>query len=349
MGDGRYYSPEQFFSIILFTTLIIFLVITFMLNLYKVEKHKGFIRILGLTLLASLLSAFIYEIAYTSLAIILSDQIKYLTLLMYLLTNLIVIIKHKDDRRFIVFLFLILLLIPTLMILKTPLETKSIYILYTVHYSLISNKFTKYKVSSSAFNDVKKLMLDYVFIISKDGDIIFKNDKAIDLDIFSVNRFIDINNIDRLFKDKTTMRNAFSKQFIKVESRENLYFQFHQKEIMNKGKVAGYILTFTDITQLISMLDRLGANREETKKTNIELDKYKDIVYDIEKEKEINTLLDEIANNQQKSMYILKNKLERLDINDKNFLVDLEDISIKAKSNLHDVREAVTSYVKYYQ
>lgn len=348
MGDGRYYTPEQFFSIITFTTLIIFVVIVFIFSLYKVESHKRIIRTLGVTLLVSLFSAFTFEIAYSETAIILSVYISFIALLVYLITNVILIIKGKNNRYFTLGIFLILLFLPLTFIIKAQLQTNASYVLYTLHYILISNKFTKYKVSSSIFSDVKKLILDYVFIISANGNVIFKNDKVIDSDIFSDGRLIDIENIHKLFNNKITMRNAFSKQFIKVETDENFYFQYQKKEIMDKGKLAGYILTFVDITELISMLDALSDNREQIKKTNIKLDKYKDIVYDVEKEKEINTLLDEIANNQQKSMYILREKLEELDVNDDRFLDDLEEISANAKLNLKDVRAAVTSYIKYY-
>jgi len=349
MGDGRYYTLEQFFSIILFTTLIIFIVITFMLNLYKVEKNKKTIRALGILLLAALFSVFTYKVAYRKIAIILFDYISLISLLIYLLTNAILITKNKGNKNFISGIFFILLLIPTTIIIGAQIKTNIIYVLYTIHYILLSNKFTKYKVSSSVFSDVKKLMLDYVFIISISGDVIFRNDRVHDSYIFNDTGFVDIKNIDGLFNHKITMRNAFSKQFIKIEGKENLYFQYRKKEIMDKGKLTGYILTFVDITELISMLDKLSENREQTKKTNIELDKYKDIVYDIEKEKEINTVLDEIANNQQKGMYILKEKLENLNIDDEDYLEKLEDISIKAKGNLKDVRQAVTSYMKYYQ
>jgi hypothetical protein len=349
MGDGRYYTSEQFFNIILFTTLIIFVVITFMFNLYKVDKYKKYITALGSLLLVSLVSAFISEVAYSIPVIIASDYLKSIALLAYLIGNTFLLFKNKDDKNFIIPIYIILLLIPIVVIIKSKIEINITYILYVAIYIFISNRFAKYKVSSSVFTDVKKLMLDYVFIISMHGDVIFRNDKTINSDIFIESKIIDVVDISKMFTYETTIRKAFSKQFIKVDADNILYFQYHKKQILDKGKLAGYILTFVDITNLISMLDKLSENREQTKKTNLELDKYKDIVYDIEKEKEINNLLDDIANHQQKSMYILKKQLEELDINDDCFLDDLDNISEIAKSNLSDVRVAVTSYIKYYE
>ncbi|MFA9424437.1 MAG: hypothetical protein ACERLG_12730, partial [Sedimentibacter sp.] len=40
MGDGRYYTSEQFFSIIYLTTLIIFMTVSIMLSVYKGSKNK---------------------------------------------------------------------------------------------------------------------------------------------------------------------------------------------------------------------------------------------------------------------------------------------------------------------
>lgn len=241
-----------------------------------------------------------------------------------------------------------LLYIPSGVIIILQIDTNIIYVLFSLHFMIVSHRFAEYKVSSSVFNDVKKLMLDYVFIISKNGDVIFRNDKTMDSDIFKDISFVNADNISELFTRKTTIRNAFSKQLIKVEGNVVRYFQYHRKEIIEKETLAGYILTFVDITGYISMLDNLSDNKEQTKKANLELDQYKDIVYDIEKEKEMNMILDEIANNQQKSMYILKDRLENLEIEDDSFLDDLDNISDDVKLNLANVRAAVTSYINYY-
>ncbi len=348
MGDGRYYTPDQFFNIIIFTSLIICIVIAFMNSHYKVETHKKYIQTLGLLLLVSLVSSFIFEIAYSTLVIYVSNYIKSIALFLYFLVNTMLILKNRDDKKLNLRISFLLLCIPTVVAVNFQINTSIIYVLFSTHFIIVSNRFAKYKVSSSVFNDVKKLMLDYVFIISINGDVIFRNDKTIASDIFKDARLVDVNNIPELFTKKTTIRNAFSKQLIKFEGDEVMYFQYHRKEIAEKGALAGYILTFVDITGFISLLDKLSDNREETRKANLELDQYKDIVYDIEKEKEMNILLDEIANNQQKSMYILKDRLENLDIEDDSYLDELDTISDDVKLNLADVRAAVTSYINFY-
>lgn len=349
MGDGRYYTADQFFHIILFTALIILVVIVFMLNLYKVEKQKGSIRIMGGTLLLSLLCIFTYKVAYRNALIHLSQNLSIITLFLYLLVNAVLIVQNTDDRKYTLGSFLPPLFVPFILQINLQTDISILYVLYSLHFVLISNRFTKYKVSSSVFSDAKKHILDYVFIISISGDLIFENDKVRNSPIFASHKTIDVEHIENVFNYRATIRNAFFKQFIKVESDITSYFQYHKKEIRVKDKVVGYILTFADVTELILMLDKLSANREQTKKTTLELDKYKDIVYDLEKEKEVNLLLHEIANNQQKGMYELKDALENIHIDDDNFLDQLEYLSEKAKSNLKDVREAVTSYIKYYQ
>lgn len=348
MGDGRYYTPEQFFAIISITGLIIVLVIALMLNFYKVEKYKKSIRFLGILLAVSLTSKYIVEIAYFDSTILLFDYLDKLSILLYLIINMQMLVRNKEDRSFMVLVYVLLLIIPITGIKLIQIEHKLLYGIYLFHYLLISNRLTKYKVSASVFSDVKKHMLDYVYIISTSGQVIFKNDKIINAPTFKDAMFIDIDNISDIFINETTIRNDFSKQFIEVASENTLYFHYHKKALLNKKEIVGYIMTFVDITHLISMLDELSENRERSKKTNLELDRYKDIVYEIEKEKEINILLDEIANNQQKSMYILKNNIEKLNINEQCFLEDLDTISEKAKLDLSDVRKAVTSYINYY-
>ena len=118
---------------------------------------------------------------------------------------------------------------------------------------------------------------------------------------------------------------------------------------MDGEKIAGHIITFTDISDLIHMLDSLKIKQEEAKAANIKLALYKEIVYDTEKDREINSLLEEIANNQQQSMQKLKIEIENLSDNmDADFSKNIQKTIEKGKSNLLDVRTAVTEYANFY-
>lgn len=191
-------------------------------------------------------------------------------------------------------------------------------------------------------------MYDYVFIVDAKGDVIFKNDKTMDSTLFNESVEIKGDYIEAIFCDNVVIRNVFGEKFIKVSGKEIHYFKHHKKEIFDNEKVAGYILTFVDITELITMLDELSRKKEETSKRNTELHKHKEIVYDLEREKEINTLLEEITETQQKAILILKEKISKLNLRDDDFIPEIEKLILTAKSDLKDVREVVTAYINYY-
>jgi transcriptional regulator with PAS, ATPase and Fis domain len=215
--------------------------------------------------------------------------------------------------------------------------------------NIISGLFTPYRVSSSIFSDVRNLMLDYVFIIGEKGEIIYKNNRVEKAGIFSDAKSINIQDISKIFDKKIINRYAYNKQFIKYLGENSIYFAYRKKPLKEDEKIVGYIITFTDITELINMLDELKEKQEITAKANTKLLHYKDIVYDVEKEKEIYNLLDQIANNQQISMIKLKHDIENLKDNmDDDFIEKIAEIITIAKLNLQDVRDAVTAYRNYY-
>ncbi len=135
---------------------------------------------------------------------------------------------------------------------------------------------------------------------------------------------------------------------IRFKNEAVYYFQYRKKEIISEGEISAYILTFVDTTHLIAMLDEYELKREAVFKSNVRLRRYRDRVYEIEREKEVNNLLQEIAQNQTKSLVALKQNIEKIDINDENFDNDIDALISRAKSNLSDVRKAVTTYINYY-
>lgn len=351
MGDSRYYTPEQFFNIMLLTILIIIMVVGFMLCLYKVDRFKHWIRVMGCLLGLSIVGSYIAEIAYSLNSIALFGFISKMTILLYILVCAVFYVSYlisvKEDIQ-IKIAIILLFIVPTIIYINYPEYKNTTYILHVFNFIVLSNRFTKYRVSASVFSDVKKQMLDFVFIIGINGDVIFKSDKVSNSAFFANVGKINIYNIDEIFNDRVITRNAFGKKLIKLDGEEISYLQYHKKAILDHEDIVGYILTFTDITEFISMLDELSSKQEESSDINNELNLYKEKVYGIEREKEINSLLDEIAKTQQKAMLELKSKIEESKIGDKDFLIKIEELILIAKSDLKNVRDAVTAYVNYY-
>ncbi|QRN85758.1 hypothetical protein JR334_00495 [Clostridia bacterium] len=351
MGDSRYYSPEQFFSIIVFTALIIMLTISFMLSIYKVERYKKTILTTSGMLGLSILSSFIAMVAHRPTDVFNFQALSVAFLIIYILLLFIFFtldyMKNRDCSMLII--FSTLFFIPTVGFIVNPGIKSFLYPLFVANSIVLSNKFVKYRVSSSVFSDVKKLMLDYVFIIGTSGEVIYESDKISASTIFKKLKRIDVNHIESIFCKPILTRNTFGKQFIKLEGDELFYFQYHIKEIFDKEKLAGYILTFTDITELIAMLDELRDKQTELATINRELIKTKEIVYAIEREKEIENLFDDIVGTQHQAMQELKSNIEKLNITDENFIPEIEKLIFVAKANLKDVRNVVTAYSSYYE
>ncbi|BES64965.1 hypothetical protein SANA_14040 [Gottschalkiaceae bacterium SANA] len=351
MGDGRYYTPEQFFSVLLFTSLIIVMVVSFMLCLFKVDRYKKWILTTSGLLGLSLLAAFIAEVAYAQTRIDRMNALSKGALISYFLISLVFYFRYfmkvRNDKAFAAML-IVLFLFPLGIYVIRPDLINAAYVIFVLDSIFLSHRFVKYRVSSSVFSDVKKLMLDYVFIIGINGEVIFKSDKVSNSPFFKESTRVNSEKIESLFTNAAITRNAFGKQLIKLNGHDIHYFQYHKKEIFDKGKIAGYILTFTDITELVAMLDELRSKQEETSKINKELTKQKEIVYGLEREKEINSLLDEIVGTQQKAMHDLKCKIEKLNIEDDDFIEKTEALISNAKSDLKDVRDVVTAYMDYY-
>ncbi|MDY0235247.1 MAG: hypothetical protein RBR71_04435 [Gudongella sp.] len=347
MGDGRYYSSNQFFSIVYLTMLIIFIVVNFMIYLYK-GNNKTIMASYASFGMAILLR-FVEAIAVSTGIIKLSGVLSNTFLVVFVLFHsylLVKMIRFVDKKTMISLTVLFSL---SLSVLLFNFDSRIIvYVLLAINLIIVANYFIPYRVPTSVFGDIKELVLDYVFIVDGNGKIIYKNNNIANSHIFSEIDKIDITEIKTIFTNSTIIRKAYDKSFIKILDYD-IYFQYNKKEIMDEDEIVGHIITFTDITDLIHMLDNLELKKEQAKDINIELALYKEIVYDTEKEREINSLLHKIADNQQQSMQALKveiqNMLEKIDENfDENIIRTIE----RAKDNLLDVRTAVSEYINYY-
>lgn len=351
MGDGRYYTYDQFFNTIFFTTAIIFLEVCFMINLFKGTRYKKYIITSGLLLSLSLLSRFVEEVGYKKSRIEFYGNMSHICLGLFVLVFAIYFykyLKENEDRNGMVIIMSVFYFLPIVIGIIFPRFEVLYYTIFISGYTIVSSRLVNYRVSGSVFADVKKLLIDDVFITGVSGKIIYKSDQAQDSTIFKQVEKINNNKFQDFFIDEVIIRDAFGKQIVKTIGQDIKYFHHNEKTIEDKDGVAGYIHTFTEITPLIAMLDELKKNQDETTRINDELLKYKEIVYEIEREKEINNLLDEIANNQQKSMGELKNNIEALDFEDESFVGFIDKLIETAKEDLSNVRAHVTTYMNYY-
>lgn len=352
MGDGRYYTFFQFSNVVIFTALIIFVLINFMLGLYKLEKHKKLALTLGVFLLSSLIFSFMKEIVYSMKFSNQLSLLSHISLIGHIGIVLIfyffyVFYKKEKVRFFLIASAIFFLSIVLWIVAKIPI--KVVYALLSLHLYILYNALPKYKISSQLFSDVKNQLLDFVFITQVDGSIIFKSDKVIQSSFFRKTQKINSDELSTLLTGTIMIRHAFGKHFIKMVGDDSVFFQYNKKDIYNKGRHVGIIWTFTDITTLINLLDELKEKQQEMKESNLRLMKYKEQVYEVEREKEIHALLEEIANNQQKSMMNLKCEIVKLDIDNPEFSVKIDKLIKEAKFSLAEVRKAVSTYMSHYE
>ncbi|MBI9010735.1 MAG: hypothetical protein JEZ08_00780 [Clostridiales bacterium] len=295
----------------------------------------------------------IYNLSYKILIIISLLSIVFSTIYLFVIDKQIS--KYPNKRYFII--ILLLWALPLLIYsLGLIFDIKNINVMESFLYlsllfslNVSVNYLVPYKVTLSIFNNVKDLILDYVFIIDHEGRVVYKNKAVENIGIFKKIRTINVHDMSEMFKVPIELRESYGKQFIKLkEENEVYYFSFTVKKIMNHEQEVGNIITFVEITQLIQLLDDLKKQQLHTQMTNDELKVYSENVYNLEKEKEINMLLDEIARNQECSMRQLKSDIQGMMNNHNHMMIDYQDIMDEAKSNLNDVRTAVSAYMQYY-
>lgn len=291
---------------------------------------------------------FALMIAFISLLIIINS------------TNLLIRIKLRKKQLNggeIFLAVLLLVVVPTLYLAGYIyfLKVLSRNLYYITHLlaglSLIGfyGRVANYRVSASVFNDVKALILDHVFIIDTRGQIIYKNKGALQSSLFVTDKMIDTKSIESFFSYHIDRRFDYDKEILIIKNKKIYYFTYTKKVIYQKHMVKGHIITFVDVSDLVIMLDKLKKKSEQAVKVNAKLAQYTHMVYDIEKEREVGILLDEIAETQEKSMSQLKNQIESLITNDKVIsTLTIDDLIASGKKNLAKVRSAVSTYMNYY-
>lgn len=203
-----------------------------------------------------------------------------------------------------------------------------------------------------AFDKIGDIILDYVFVTDTYGNIIYKNQSAAYSTFFTKNETIDMRNIKQIYNQEVSLKlNSEGKEYVKLTRGDKQYYFTHKHNTLkNRGVIIGYIITIIDITELMNLLYYLEDRKEKSKEANFKLKNYSKVVYHLEKEKEINTLLEEIITSRESDMEKLVQMIDNLEISidDENF-EDFIDEAINYNSDiLNDVRKAVTTYRQHY-
>ncbi len=353
MGDGRYYTMLQFGSTVWLTLLLCAILPTIVLSYYKATRFKWRVAYAGILLSFTYLFHFIAEIIDIESSISTFYLLKNICLIVYVISGIYYVLNIylrgiKIDK-FIAKLIFSLFFGAALIQLFLPNLWWLAYGMLTLQYMFLADQLMIYSLGVNLFSDINDMVLDYVFVTDDVGHLLFASDQVDKSDIFNLTEKLNLSDVSSFFVDEIDYKQQFGKKFIRLRRDTMRYFQYYKKEILENGIVVGYILTFVDISELILMIDEYDAKREVVFKNNVRLRRYKDRVYEIEREKEINRLLLEITQNQEKSLTTLYNQIRELKIEDKKFAVTIDNLIEHAKSDLKDVRLAVSAYKTYYE
>lgn len=345
MGDGRYYTAPQFLSVIYLTIAIVYMTINIMQNYFKLTQNRRLLLITGGTLVATLIALFSEQIVVSYQAKAIFHFIKNGCLTLHIITIAVIYyhsIRDVIDHHYATLSILILTLIASIFF---PIVSNIYLVGYIVHYSLCSQHFTTYQLSNTMFSRVKKSLLDYVLIVNLDGHIIFKNDKVNDNALFTDQERVDINQIDSFFKTDAQLIEIYDKSVLKIGHQTSAYLQYRIKKLYDKQAIIGYMISFEDVSPLIKRLDTLQKNKLAITRKNHQLTSYKEDVYQLERNRQINQLLDDILNEQRSALQALSVGIDQLDCNKTSFVSDITHLITIAKRNLKNVRRAVHIYL----
>lgn len=207
-------------------------------------------------------------------------------------------------------------------------------------------------ITMHAFDKMGDMSLDCIFVTDRDGKIVYKNRSSRNSGFFKPTEIMELGRVQALFNDEIVIKsNHLGREYIVLKHNDQKhYFAFKSGELKERSKVIGKIITITEITELINLLHVLEERREVSKAVNQKLKKHALVVYRLEKEKEISTLLEEIINSRETQMNILSQMIDRtkLNMDSPSFESYIEDSIRKSNAILEDVRETVSNYRAYY-
>ena len=443
MGDGRYYTLNQFFTTVILTFLVIFLTASLALSYYRNKDNKSdrflillllildviailkfveelymhvhtamVLRFIELSMLFFCVALFVYYLLtrfpnrdysvkkgihifiasalsilwlaglvsgfisggrlpferYTFRLVVYQRYVSLAWLSLTVLALLAILRVYIRARRrgeaskirLIVSIIVVLYLMPLLTYgivagtVSSHLETFEIlYIfLFGVTIAMILNTNVAYGITPFTFERIRSAMDDYVFVVDTGGKIVFKNDNAIQSDVYGESDAFDVHRPEAAFA--TDVWEIVREQdTLCIRSHDGdgaRYFTYRYKELMGKAQFMGHIVTFVEVTDLMEMLRQLEQQERRTQEANEKLMAYKDVVYYLEKEKEINALLEKIIEIQDASMLRIIEGIEqcKASIGESTFAIQLAAVIKLTEANLNDVRKAVSAYRAYY-
>lgn len=224
-----------------------------------------------------------------------------------------------------------------------------LYFFICILYDIIIATVTPYNITSIAFDNTKDFIQNGIVLLDERGKLIYRNSFLEKRELFSNKKNFPENKITDFFAaEEVQLITKHQRGCIQVKNKEQIYyFSYNQKEIGSEKK--GKLFLFTDITNLILMLDKVVEEREKIKVLNQELKDYAQVVFELEKEKQVQELLFQVNSIQEKNIHQLNAQISGIWLKEDDEIEEELEKAIEAvNTTLNDVRKAVNLYKSYY-
>lgn len=226
-----------------------------------------------------------------------------------------------------------------------------VYLTALAGLNVFSADLKAYRIGDQMFSNINDLIKDAVLVCDPENYIVYQNQNARNTEfIETAGNIIPGGRPEALLARDMTRSRQYNIQVFTPE--KDRYMDCHSKTIWQGIKPAGQMIIFSDISEHIRMLDHRAAQKKEFETVNQKLRQYSNIVFDMEKEKEISLLLSDITGTQQTFMDEFRKRVKALsqdlDGGQDRFNQEVDAILSRAKSNLTHIRNIVAKYRSYY-
>ncbi len=381
MGDGRYYSLRQFYSIVILIVLSVVFISFFVISYLRKSNNNSKIYIVLTYLFLSLMVIFkfiervipSFKVAQFSANMSGLSFHLGLTVLIY---YLIMIIK-KNEKSKSTILFVVsywIAVISMILIYKNKVILSSYsfnQIVYSDNYKitviiqiaiiffLIYRAFGENHITiatlfgGKVFESIVDMTNQYVFLTDRYGNIVYKNSISNNIGYFKEIKF-DINKMENNFLGEITIeKKYFGKEYIKqIYNDEVKYYMYDKIRLLNEYRYKGYIIIVSDITEIIILAIDLDKKRKTIEDVNSKLIEYSKNVYELEKEESINRILEDIITKRINLINKLIDDINKIQVSLETGITDVVsaiDNAIKLNYEiLSEVRQAVSSSREFY-
>lgn len=241
----------------------------------------------------------------------------------------------------------------TLYINASFIDFAEINILATLTASLniVMYNQTPSGITVLTFEKIGDIINDYILVTDINGKIIYRNKSVLQSDFFAKKESVKLDKIEEIYQSEAILKkDEDGDQYVHLMDGEDNYYLGHQVDALkNNEEIIGYIITIVDISELVELLKQLREMELQAKEVNEQLVNYAEIVYNVEKENQINVLLEKILSSREDDVERLIGQINELieseKYEDEEFMQAQIDLIIKYNQQIIDeVRKTVNSY-----